>query len=380
MIFSLEALNARHGDCLLLHYGTAKAPKLIVIDGGPKGVYEAALRPRLEELRAVRAPDGTLPIRLLMVSHIDDDHICGVLALAREVEEAEADGETAPFRIATLWHNSFDDLVKRVKATNLAELALAATGPARLDRAGSAVPASVAQGRELRGLAKKLGMGLNTGFKELVVSPAKGKKTLELPGKLSFTIIGPRQAQLDKLQNDWEKRIKALKAKGQLEPAAMSLVAAAFVDESVNNLSSLVVLAEVGKKRMLLTGDARGDFLLEGLAAAGLLKKTPFQVDIFKLPHHGSIRNTDQELFEKIRAKHYVISADGKHGNPDLETLEQLIASRSDDDEYTIHLTNRVAKVAKFLERARASRNFEVVYREPDELSLKIDLGEEFSE
>jgi hypothetical protein len=138
-------------------------------------------------------------------------------------------------------------------------------------------------------------------------------------------------------------------------------------------------LAEVGKKRMLLTGDARGDFVLEGLAAAGLLKTAPFEVDVFKLPHHGSIRNTDRKLFANIRAKHYVISADGKHGNPDIETLELLIASRG-DDEYTIHLTNRVAKAARFLERARAKGNFEVVYREADELSIKIDLGEEFGE
>lgn len=39
---------------------------------------------------------------------------------------------------------------------------------------------------------------------------------------------------------------------------------------SVANLSSVVVLAAVGKKRMLLTGDARGDKILEGLELVGL--------------------------------------------------------------------------------------------------------------
>ena len=36
MIFTLEALEAKHGDSLLLHYGTKKSPQLIVIDGGPQ--------------------------------------------------------------------------------------------------------------------------------------------------------------------------------------------------------------------------------------------------------------------------------------------------------------------------------------------------------
>ena len=37
-IFSLEVVRARKGDCLLLHYGTEKQPRLGLIDGGPSGV------------------------------------------------------------------------------------------------------------------------------------------------------------------------------------------------------------------------------------------------------------------------------------------------------------------------------------------------------
>ena len=52
MLFSLEALKAEHGDCLLLHWGTASARRTLLIDGGPRGVYQDALRPRLMQLRA----------------------------------------------------------------------------------------------------------------------------------------------------------------------------------------------------------------------------------------------------------------------------------------------------------------------------------------
>ena len=37
-VFTLEALEAKHGDSLLLHYGTLDAPRLIVIDGGPRRI------------------------------------------------------------------------------------------------------------------------------------------------------------------------------------------------------------------------------------------------------------------------------------------------------------------------------------------------------
>src|SRR6185503_13237830 len=77
MLFTLEALHAKHGDSLLLHYGKPGAPNLIVIDGGPAGVYKTSLRPRLTELKQSRSADAPLTIRMMMVSHLDDDHING---------------------------------------------------------------------------------------------------------------------------------------------------------------------------------------------------------------------------------------------------------------------------------------------------------------
>ena len=85
----------------------------------------------------------------------------------------------------------------------------------------------------------------------------------------------------------------------ELSAADLQALAAEFVDESIHNLSSVVVLAEFDGKRMLLTGDARGDFILESLREAKLLKNGKLAVDIFKVPHHGSVRNAAAELFER---------------------------------------------------------------------------------
>jgi glyoxylase-like metal-dependent hydrolase (beta-lactamase superfamily II) len=99
-VFTLEALQANDGDCLLLHYGTEDAPKHILIDGGPKTIYKSVLKPRLDELRGARA----LNLRMVMVSHIDLDHITGVLDLSRawwSSRAAESRNRTASRRCGT---------------------------------------------------------------------------------------------------------------------------------------------------------------------------------------------------------------------------------------------------------------------------------------
>ena len=143
------------------------------------------------------------------------------------------------------------------------------------------------------------------------------------------------------------------------------------------------MLAEAGGKSMLLCGDARGDHVLEGLESAGKLAAGgTLALDILKLPHHGSIRNVDHDFFERLPARHYLISADGRDGNPESATLEAIAASRADDD-FEIHLTNHAGQgdIAQRLDafvaaRDAAGRGFAVSFREEAALGLRIDLGD----
>ncbi|MEM7044715.1 MAG: hypothetical protein AAF543_18045, partial [Pseudomonadota bacterium] len=62
--------------------------------------------------------------------------------------------------------------------------------------------------------------------------------------------------------------------------------------------------------------------------------------DLVKLPHHGSDRNVDDDFFEKVIADHYVISGDGRHHNPEIDTFKMLFKARKEDGKsYTLHLT-----------------------------------------
>jgi hypothetical protein len=384
MTFSLEALQAFHGDCLLLHAGTAAEPVLVLIDGGPSGTWETSLQPRLEQLRAERAPDGALRIDLAMVSHIDDDHVHGMVDFAGELVTEQDDAQPLGYDVRTLWHNSFDDVI----GNDADELSTAAVdvlsqpvGDPRADEiraAGLAVVASVGQGRELRQQAQRLGWGINDPFDGPVVLPEAGVRTITL-GPVKLTVVCPHAAQLAKLRAVWDKWLAEHPKAVANDRAAV----AAFVDNSPYNLSSIVVLAECDGRTMLLTGDARGDHVLSGLDEAQVATGGRTHVDILKLPHHGSIRNLDPVFFERVTAAHYVISANGRDGNPETETLDAIVASR-DDDAFTIHLTNRAgkgdlqARLDAFLAQKEASgRTYSVSFRDDDALALRIDLGQD---
>ena len=383
-VFTLEALQAAHGDSLILHYGPLSTPRFILVDGGPKGIFKASLGPRLKEIHTARG-GGVLEIRLMMVSHIDDDHITGILDFTRMLRELKDSGAPLPFDVLTLWHNSFDDIAGKVTtivgAALPASQVLTSAKPKTAD--GAAIVASVAQGRQLRLDADALGLNMNSGFDDMLLFNPSAK-ALNMGAKLAFTVLGPRQAELDALNKKWDKEVKALLAKkgkkkksggggSELSAADLQALAAEFVDDSIHNLSSVVVLAEFEGKRILLTGDARGDFILKSLHDAKLLKNGKIAVDIFKVPHHGSIRNAAAELFEVVVADHYVFSANGRDGNPDPPTFDLIFKARP-KGKYHLWLTNGVAAaLARIKKNKPASVTLHV--RKPSSLSMLIELG-----
>jgi len=376
MAFTLEALDAKHGDSLLLHWGNER---LIVIDGGPSGVFRKTLLPRLEAIQKERDVE-TLPIRMAMVSHIDDDHIHGVLDWMHHMADLRKEMKPVPWDVKTLWHNAFDDIVGNVEPLSTALGAAVAPvmtdGPLPadlgLDRYGALVMASVGQGRSLRDDARALTVPVNQPFKGLVWAPAAEKRDVALEDGLTLRVLGPLEMQVEALRTEWDKKLEAMKKEGSVKARA---IAANFVDRSVYNLSSIVVLASLGGRSMLLTGDARGDFIIAGLRNAGLLKNDKIHVDLLKMPHHGSARNVAREFFEQVTADHYVISADGRFDNPDLEMLKMLTEARG-AAEYTVYLTNKVPDVKTFFDTdLPKGRKYKVVVREDGKPSVRVAVG-----
>src|SRR5918995_1758834 len=68
----IDMLPAAQGDALWIEYGDAGKPKRILIDGGTSSSWPEGLRMRIETL-----PKGERHFELLIVTHIDADHIEG---------------------------------------------------------------------------------------------------------------------------------------------------------------------------------------------------------------------------------------------------------------------------------------------------------------
>jgi len=378
LLFTLEALPAEEGDCLLLHWGTREEPKIALIDGGPGRVFENDLEPRLDEL-AANLEAEQVPLEIVMVSHMDSDHIVGVkklLGKLRKQIEQHAPAADRTITARRVWLNVFNDvlgdetddyyktLTHTVEANvngrpnpklrdKIAETLAAKEGPLAEFHAQNiaAVLAGHGEGRSVRDDHRFLFDAnecetLNSPFESAgggatLITLEKTPKAIDIEG-LKIRIAGPSDAEIEALQKEFDKYIKE---KGLTAEAVL----AAYSDPSVKNLSSIVCLVEYGKgaakKRILLTGDARGDLLLNGLKKQKLLKDGKLVVDILKVPHHGSDNNVEPAFFDQIVADTYVLSGDGVHGNPERDTIQWIVDSRGKSAKFDLVLTYEVAHI-----------------------------------
>jgi beta-lactamase superfamily II metal-dependent hydrolase len=375
-VLTLEAFDAEHGDCLLLHWGERPVPHFLLIDGGPgTDTFIHRLRPRLNDLKRRFGAGGPLPLPLVIASHIDDDHIGGLLALLQDLEPSPRD----IVKIGCLWHNSFDALagdrvsdahLKRVLA-RLPEIERYPDAHTRdlaeqnweMDKRAFLVTASVSQGRDLRNEAQRLGIELNCTFPNgVVVAPVRGAGQRSIH-RLELTVVWPDQERLEKLRREWRAHA----------------VTAAVDDTSITNLASIVVLTEFAGQRVLLTGDARGDHIIDGMEQAGIMSNGgSIDIDILKVQHHGSDHSSDRDFFQRVRARHYVISANGRNGNPAQSTLQEIVDARGSRG-YTVHLTNcgqPGAQLRQIIDQFKARYPGIFRCRAAMASSIRIELGD----
>jgi beta-lactamase superfamily II metal-dependent hydrolase len=310
-MFRLTSLPAEDGDCFLLSYGTPQAPYHVLIDGGRAKTYVLLRR----HLAVIAAAGGK--IELLVLSHIDADHIEGLLSLAED--------PAPPARIDEVWFNGFEQMT-----------ALETMGPAQGDRFSKA----------LRGR----GWTWNHRFADGMVHTQNdgSPRPVTLPGGLALTILSPDLDKLRRMRREWEdwrdgeeKEVADVGrpgAPGGLEvlgrkpmPAVLDIDALADTpdqfDDKAPNGSSIAFVAEWEGKRMLLSADAHPDLMMTALAPlAAAAPGGRYPVDLYKVSHHGSIGNTTRGLVDLLSCTRFLISTNGtRHGHPDPEAIAKLI-------------------------------------------------------
>ena len=305
----IEFLPAERGDCILLSYGEPDPDHWVLIDGGPYNTYEN-LRNRVIEA-------GIERFELVVCSHIDADHIDGIIRLVQDT------GVTHD--IADFWFNGrhhLDEAVDRKRVEGVVQL-------------------GGVQGEILGVLVADLKLPWNAAFAGgPVVIDDDDRQPLpavELAGGLRLTLLSPYVRELDRLRRAWdkavrlagfepgdrEKTLEALKKRTVLAPPAQL----GGDDSSEANGSSIAFLVEYGDATVLLSADAFPAVIsrsLDRLRAERALDRA-VDLDAWKISHHGSRNNTDAPMLRRARCRNFVVSTNGaRFRHPDRETIETV--------------------------------------------------------
>lgn len=367
-----EALNALQGDCLLLRLGQRDGEdKIWMIDGGPgAGPALGGDDAPKEVARVTPIPDVVLPhleavrrvppphvISLGVCTHIDDDHIEGMRRLVRRMA-ALTPNPSDQIIFRRFWFNSLSAVLAGSDGGALAPQSLGRTIADAFRATGRIAAGGVAQAiggaPAPRGTPQAVAQSINQG-----IDLESDLRTAKLAGNLPFggpvtadgrplridgavvTLLGPRPERLARLRAEWQAALE--KPTAASRDGAVGRLAARVIrpDTSYPNLSSIVMLVEVDGRRLLLTGDALGDDVVEAWRDDLGKGAAVCPVDVLKLPHHGSIRNVSKAFLATFPADHYVFSGNGAHDNPDAATIEMVVESaQGAGREITLHFTN----------------------------------------
>lgn len=339
----VKVMPANHGDSILVSFTKEKVVRNVLIDGGPSVAYKgtkSALPSAINELKN----KGEF-IDLLIITHIDDDHIAGILSMF-------GDPTFDATIVKKVWFNSGSNISNMLKTENDGKRGIP------LLISGMTLT-SVGQGTTLENKLKSLNLD------EGEVVRVGNEFDLH---NAKLTILSPDDAGLKKLNDNWqvEKAGVTLLAAGHddfCEPIKELATKKFEEDLSIPNGSSIAFLFQVNGKNLLMLGDAHPSVVEASLRSLGYSETNKLKVDAVKIAHHGSRKNTSGSLVGLIDCANFILSTDGsKHGLPDKESLARIIhGNKTNKTNLFFNYNNKITS-SIFLEADHDEYNFECHY------------------
>jgi beta-lactamase superfamily II metal-dependent hydrolase len=361
-MFRIEMLPAEQGDALFIEYGSRSSPSRVLIDAGVRKT-SAAVKARIEQVPMKR---NKRHFDLLIVTHVDSDHIGGIPKLLND--------PSLGLEFDDVWFNGW----RHLQPDRL--------GPVE----GEIVSAQLDKRRDKWNAAWD--------EKAVVVRPRGRLPQRELPGGMTLTLISPTRERLEVLRDEWKKVVEdaGLDAGVQdenLDEAArrrgipdllgdrIDIEERAAVplkpDKAPANGSTIAVLAEFGtgsdRRSCLLTGDAHPDVFEEGLRRLCRDRRVEhIAVDALKVPHHGSRFNVSTAALDLIETDRYLFSTNGTQtDHPHLEGVARTIMRGGKP---TLYFNYRSEFTAPWDERRVKRNRYVTVYPDRGTDGLVVDL------
>ncbi|MEH7494761.1 MBL fold metallo-hydrolase, partial [Neobacillus niacini] len=234
MCHSIKVYPAANGDCFLIRIKQEKSIKHIIIDGGKGVLCHRKLKDEFNQLE-----ENNQRVDLLIVTHIDDDHIAGIIKLYQDKKINTSIIDKVWFNSGTLISSEFSGV----------------------EISSREIPLNPISGK----MSVRQGLTLE---KTLQNSDA-WRKDLVFSGQqhnlydITFNILSPNIETLKELNSRWESEIEKLENKKRKKKKMSSstdyhktideLCAEEFdEDTSLFNKSSIAFLLEYENYRMLM--------------------------------------------------------------------------------------------------------------------------------
>lgn len=391
----VEMLPAQEGDCFLIAVDNKYH---ILVDGGTPYTYRHYLKSRL-----IKLAEDKKVIDLLIITHVDNDHIGGIIPFIKENGKA-SNPQIIP--VKEVWHNSyrhlqFDkngklefrerEILKSIVAKGAMEEHIKNNDEGVKDISGY-------QGTTLAGLLYSNGYNWNTISNNL---PIKKGVFQEIDKNIHIKVIAPQDNELEELGKVWKKQlmqkkhsflfsdellfddayeyymrflrepfIEAREISYMKEEENIEKLAYKEYPSDISVVNNSSICFEIDKGTLLLfLGDKS-----VGSLDMNLIKE---KYALLKVPHHGSNNNYSIEFAKKVHADVYLLSTNGrKYQHPDKEMVAKIIYFNKEKKKIFFSYNN--LSIFDFLNGIELSR-YNVEIQRPDRyetLVINIEGGE----
>ena len=295
----IEPLKAKHGDAIVIRFGSEDNKTIIVIDGGPNDCAEMI----------ADYYDTLGYIDLLILTHYDEDHIGGLLEfIGRHTRDnSELIGE--------IWVNGAQ-IIYFDKDESVSSYDDAYTLASYINRMKD------------KGIIKSVVYNINNSMDDVK------REGFEL------SILTPTSSCLEKLEANFEHYVdehgladdpdtdEQVSYGRTLKDSQKSLESLAEEKHKATttfmNQTSISFILYVEGKSIMMLGDADINDVEMKLKDMGYSKENPIHLDLVKLSHHGSKGNFSKEFLEIIDCNDFLITTNGGTGgayHPDRKTI-----------------------------------------------------------
>lgn len=349
MSLQIKIFQVGDGDAMSISYGDSAISRYnIFIDAGYLGSYFRTIKQEILDIKK---------IDLWILTHIDEDHINGIVAFLSDPTFKSAN----PLNYATILKKVWLNMASKVPMPSIS------------DKTG------FKRGISLRDKLLELAI-------PIVENISNELSTIEIGGA-KIIILSPDTDSLVNLKIEWIKKESEMIKAGMDDYGNSIADLANKPDEKIeigeiSNRSSIAFLFEYKSIKILFMGDAHPDIVIKALQKLKFSTEHRCRIDYMKLSHHGSKENFQNSLLDIIDCDNFIISAIGgnNYNLPNKIVLAKILCHAKRDLNKQIrfifnHDNSKLRRIFANDKNAERDYNFRCLYPKafPNAFTIPFD-------